>query len=50
MKKLQKVLSPEEYNAAFVGQTHDERIERLDEAYKQLEEDYRKVVSRLYSN
>ena len=47
MKKLQAVLSPDEYNAAFVGQTHDERIQRLDEAFKQLEEEYRKVIDRL---
>lgn len=47
MKKLQAVLSPDEYNAAFVGQTHDERIERLDEAFKQLEEEYLKVIAHL---
>ena len=47
MKKLQRVLSAEEYNAAMVGNTTEERIQRLEEAYKQLEEEYKRVLDRL---
>ncbi|XP_057293831.1 histone acetyltransferase type B catalytic subunit-like [Hydractinia symbiolongicarpus] len=47
MQKLKHALSPEEYNAAMVGQTHDERIQRLDEAYNMLQEEYTKVITRL---
>lgn len=47
MQKLKHALSAEEYNAAMVGQTHDERIQRLDEAYNMLQEEYKKVITRL---
>ena len=47
MAKLQKVLSPEEFNVAMVGHAHEERVQRLDEAFKTLEEEYRRVISRL---
>ena len=47
MEKLRSVLTPEEFNSAMVGQSHDERIQRLDEAYKLLEEEYFKVIDRL---
>lgn len=48
MKKLQKALTPEEYNAAMVGSTDEERVQRLDEAFKQLvEEEYDRVLKRI---
>lgn len=50
MKKLQKALSKDEFNAAMVGQTDEERMQRLDEAYKQLEEEYRATIDRLDAN
>jgi len=50
MKKLQKALSKDEFNAAMVGQTDEERMQRLDEAYKQIEEEYRATIDRLDAN
>ncbi|XP_047136715.1 histone acetyltransferase type B catalytic subunit isoform X1 [Hydra vulgaris] len=47
MEKLRAVLSSEEYNSAMVGQSNEERIQRLDEAYKLLEAEYFKVIDRL---
>jgi len=47
MKKLEKVLSGEEYQAAMVGNTNAERVQRLDDAYKELEEEYQRVIARL---
>ena len=51
MKKLQKALTPDEFNAAMVGSTPEERVQRLDEAFKQLAEDeYERVIKRLHSS
>ena len=47
MKKLKAVLSKDEFNAAMVGHTHEERIQRLEEAYNLLEEEYKRVITRL---
>lgn len=49
MKKLHSHLSQEEINKALVDTLHDERLKRLDEGYKSLEEDYRRVLDRLAS-
>jgi len=47
MKKLQKHLSAEEFHAAMVGCSREERINRLDEAFKELEQEYSRVAERL---
>lgn len=48
MKKLEKALTAEEYNAAMVGQAKEERMQRLEEAFRQLAEDeYARVIKRL---
>ena len=48
MKKLEKALSPEEYNAAIVGSSRDERMQRLEDAFKSLcEDEYARVIKRL---
>ena len=47
LKRLQKALSQEEFNAAMVNQNSAERMRRLDEGYKLLESEYSKVLDRL---
>jgi len=48
MKKLEKALSAEEYNAAIVGSSRDERMQRLEDAFKSLcEDEYARVIKRL---
>lgn len=47
LKRLQKVLSQEEFNAAMVAQNRDERMRRLDEGFNLLEEEYMRVLDRL---
>lgn len=48
MKKLEKALTAEEYNAAMVGSSKEERMQRLEEAFRQLAEDeYARVIKRL---
>lgn len=48
MKKLEKALTAEEYNAAMIGSSREERMQRLDEAFRQLAEDeYARVIKRL---
>ena len=41
------MLSPEEFSAAMINQNPVERMKRLDEGFKLLEDDYRKVLDRL---
>jgi len=47
LKKLQAHLSAEEFQAAMIGQSDEERMNQLEEHYRILEEEYRKVIDRL---
>ena len=47
LKKLQNHLSKEEFAAAMFGQSNEERMQRLDDHFNILEEEYRRVVERL---
>lgn len=47
MKKLQKLVTPEELAMTHPQLSHDEHTTQLDLAYKSLEEDYLKVLEKL---
>lgn len=47
LKKLQSNLTPEEFRSAMIGQSNEERMQRLEEHFKILEEEYTRVIERL---
>eukprot|EP00794_Sanderia_malayensis_P003757 gene3757-4279_t len=47
MKKLQNNLSSEEIHEALKDTINEERLQRLDEGFKELEQNYRRVIDRL---
>jgi len=47
LKKLKAHLSPEEFNAAMIGQSDEERMNQLEEHFRILEEEYKRVIERL---
>lgn len=47
LKKLKAHLSPEEFHAAMIGQSDEERMNQLEEHYRILEEEYKRVIERL---
>jgi len=47
LKKLKAHLSPEEFHAAMIGQSDEERMNQLEEHFRILEEEYRRVIERL---
>ena len=50
LKKLQNYLSPEEFRSAMIGQSDEERMQRLEDHFKILLEEYTRVIDRLKSN
>jgi len=47
MKKLLNNLTPEEFRSAMIGQSNEERMQRLEDHFKILEEEYTRVIERL---
>lgn len=47
MKKLQKTLTADELKAALTCTDHEQRLEHLDNSYKDLEAEYRHILERL---
>jgi len=47
LKKLKAHLSPEEFHAAMIGQSDEERMNQLEEHFRILEEEYKRVIERL---
>ncbi len=47
MKKLQKLVNPEELAMTHPQVSHDEHMTQLDQAYQSTEEDYFKVLEKL---
>lgn len=49
LKKLQAHLTPEEFSAVMIGQSDEERMNQLEDHFKILEDEYKKVIRRLES-